>query len=98
MAKEKFLKEKLFPSDSSNADNFKAAAEAKMEANVKKNNKTKAKTTEAIVTRKSKRLEEKPGPAPSYKESEDYSMDGDGEASSHVSRRDGRSKAVPGAR
>ena len=53
---------------------------------------------EAVATRKSRRLEDQPGPAPSYKESEDSSRDGDGEASSHVSRRDGRAEAVAGAR
>ena len=80
-------------------NNFKgAAAKAKKAVNVKKINKTKAKTSEVVATRKSRRLEEKPGPAPSYKESEDSSRDGDGEASSHVSRRDGRAEAVAGAR
>ena len=69
---------------------------AKKVTNAKKNIKTKAKTAEAVATRKSRRLEEKP--APSYKESEDSSRDGDGEASSHVSRRDGRAEAVAGAR
>ena len=97
MEKEKFFNEMISSSDGNNAENCKGSAvKAKKVANVKKIN--KAKTTEAVGTRKSRRLEEKPGPAPSYKESEDFSRDGDGEASSHVSRRDGRSKAVPGAR